>query len=263
MTLVGIAWGAGLALVAAIGIGLIRVSRRERADMKLVEWSDRMTAPRDGARIAVCGVIEAEGETFESPVRRRPAVLYHYTVLHSESSRGTTKDVVDAAGYGATPLRIAGSPLTVRLGGFPVLNGFEEKYITSSAARENAGEYLRIASFEEMRKGEIEWVPQMDDMWDGVSRVVRDFKRGSGRPIEQCRFHEGSVSPGDRVCAIGVWSARQNALVPAKGQELWLHRGTRETVHEALSSSVGCGRVLGILLVAASIAAALYLAGVF
>ena len=74
MTLIGIAWGVGLTLVAAIGIGLIRVSRRERADMKLVEWSDRMTAPRDGARIAVCGVIEAEGESFESPVRRRPAV---------------------------------------------------------------------------------------------------------------------------------------------------------------------------------------------
>ena len=143
------AWSAFLAAVAATGIGLIRLSGRERADMKLVDRSDGQTALRDGTRIAVCGVIEPAGELLESPVWKRPAVLYHFAVLHSEQSSpgvsDTLKDVVDFAGYGATPARVVGPTRSAGLGGFPVLYEFESKYIDADAARHNMRDYLRQA----------------------------------------------------------------------------------------------------------------------
>ena len=262
----GSVWAVALAAVAATGIGLIRLSGRERADLRLVRQSGEIASPRDGQRIAVCGVIQAEAENLVSPVWKRPSVLYHFTVLHSESVSpgvgGGSKDVVDVAGYGAIPVHIEGPRLTVRLGGFPILYGFEDKYIDSPAARANVSESLRSMQFEELQKGEIEWVPLMDDMWDGRAPVIRNFRRGEGRPIEQCRFHEATVAPGDRVCAIGVWSAAQSALMAAADQELWLYRGSKETVQETLASSVGCGRVLGVLMIVGSVVAGVWVAGV-
>lgn len=258
-------WSIGLAAVAATGIGMIRLSGRERSDMRLVEQSDRVVSPRDGERIAVCGVIEADGEPLQSPVRNNSSVLYHFSVFHLESSTTSeaSDEVVDFAGFGATPARVTGPSFTARLGGFPTLYGFDEKFIDSPNARENAREYLRFATFEEMTKGTIEWIHIMDHMWDGRSEVVRDFRKGEARPIDQWKFNETSVAPGERVCVIGSWSAEKGALVAGGGLDLWLYRGTKDAVLEILSSSVGCGRLVGILMTAGSIATALFLAGVF
>ncbi len=257
------AWSIGLAAIGATGIGMIRLSGRERRDMKLVEQSDRVTSPRDGERVAICGTLEADGEPFASPVRGRPALLYLYTVLHYErfspSSRAGRKDVVDYAGYGASPARIEGAKFSARLGGFPNLHDFGEKYILSSEARERVKEHLRFARFEEKRLGHIEWIEVMDDMWDGRERTARDFRQGSGRPLEDCVFHETSVPPGQKACAIGIWSAAEKALIATKEQGLWVYRGEKETVREVLATSVGCGRFLGMLMIVGSIGAAIFL----
>src|SRR5687767_12150029 len=53
----GLVWSVVLSAVAATGAGMIRLSGRERADMKLVRQCDEEPVLRDGARIAVCGVI--------------------------------------------------------------------------------------------------------------------------------------------------------------------------------------------------------------
>lgn len=243
--------------MALIGFGLLRLSRRERGDARLLDAP--VASPRDGQRIAVCGEIEPEGEPFQSPVRDKPAVLYHFKVYHLESrpSSDARSEVVDFAGYGAMPFRVAG----VALSSFPILHEFDVTGIASDAARTRMKEHLRFARLEPMERGRIEWlsVPE-PGMWDSRSRVVRTFTRGEGRPIEQCRFNETVVTPGEKVCAIGIWSSAQNALVAVKGQDLWLYRGTREHVRETLAVSVGCGRVLGVLLIAGAIAAAAYLA---
>ena len=261
-----VGWSLCLAFLAATGIGLIRLSRRELADMKLVQRSDEVTSPRDGERVAVCGVIETDEEPLPSPVRRRPSVLYHYSIVHSEPGGPTSdvrKDITDFAGYGAVPSSVRGPRFSARLGDFPTLHDFGTTAIQTEAAPDNVREWIRWARFEPSPRGTIEWVHVGEDLWDGRSRLVRDFRLTGGHPVDRCRFNETSVSPGDRVCAVGFWSAERNALVAGKGQPLWLYRGTKETVREVLSSSVGCGRFLGMAMIAGAVAGALYLAGLF
>lgn len=241
------------AAAAVIGVALLRLSRRERGDMRLLDAAS--PSPRDGERIAVCGVVEPEGEPLTSPVRNKAAVLYHFAVYHMERRRRSLIEVLDFAGYGAMPFRVSG----VRLASFPTLHEFDVKGIHSEEARERMTEYLRFGRLEQgegSRNASLS-VPE-PDMWDGRSRVTRTFKHDAGRPMDQCRFHETVVPPGEKVCAIGVWSASQNALT-----DPWLYRGTREHVRETLSVSVGCGRVIGVLLLLGAIALAAYFAGLF
>lgn len=248
-------------LVALAGFGLLRVSRRERAYIKLIDRP--VTSPRDGQRVAVCGTLEAGGEPLQSPVRHYPCVLYHYTVLHYERWQTGTKsrkEVVDYAGYGATPCHVEGPHFRASLGAFPRLHDFGEKYFSSDASRSNMKEYLAFTKFAEMKRGEIEWLDVSDDLWAGGATVTRDFRSGSSRPIEECQFHETAVRPGERVCAIGIWSSERNALVATKEQALWVYRGRPETVREVLSSSVGCGSFLGFLMLTGGIAGIIYLA---
>ena len=238
----------------AIGVALLRLSRRERRDARLLDHP--VPSPRDGQRIAVCGTIEPEGEPLTSPVRDKPAVLYHFSVYHLESRRDAgIADVVDFAGYGAMPFRVAG----VAIASFPILHDFDVKGIDSDEVRSRMKDFIRFAPLEHKERGKIEWlsVPE-PGMWDGHSRVTRAFTRGESRPVETWRFNETVVSPDEKVCAIGVWSKSENALT-----EPWLYRGTKETVRETLATSVGCGRVVGVLLIAGAIALAAYLVGLF
>ena len=205
----------------------------------------------------MCGEIEPEGEPFDSPVRNKAAVLYHFSVYHMESrpNSNARSEVVDFAGYGAMPFRVGG----VSLGSFPTLYDFDVRGIDRDDSRERMKDFLRFARLEGKERGKIEWIQIPEpDMWDGRSRVTRTFTRGESRPVEQWRFNETVVAPGDKACAIGVWSASRNALM-----DPWLYRGTRETVKEILGTSVGCGRVLGFLLIVGAIALAAYFAGLF
>ena len=262
-----VAWSLACAFGAATGIGMLRLSGRERADMKLIRRSSWNDAPGDGERVAFCGIIEADDEPMESPVRKRPCVLYHFAVLHlgrwSVSVGGGTKEVTDFAGYGVTPCRVIGTSGSVRLGGFPTLYGFEEKSISSDSARQNVREFLRGLRFEELARGDIEWVPIGEELWDGRTKTVRNFRAPGADLHDRAIFNEASVGESDRVCVVGRWSERERAVVTSKDQELWLYRGDPETVREILSSSVGCGRFLGLVLILASVGTALYVGGFF
>ena len=254
-------WSAGLAAVIATGIGLIRMSRRERADLQLLNRSDGLGTPIDGERVAFCGKIETEFEPVLSPVRKAPSVLYHYEVYHHASASpgagGGTKTVIDFAGWGAAPFRIVRAGESIRLGSFPHFYGFDERRITSETARNNLSEYFRSATLVERAPGKIEWVHLEEDMWDGRSRIRKDFRQGEGRPIDKWWMNESAVTPGEPVCAIGVWSAQRGALVDAGDEkELWLYRGTKDQVRQTVQTSVGCGRVLGFILIAGSVVAA-------
>jgi hypothetical protein len=262
-----VAWSLACAFGVATGIGMLRLSGREHADMKRIQRSSWNDAPRDGERVAFCGIIEADDEPIESPVRKRPCVLYHFAVLHRErwsvSVGGGTKEVTDFAGYGATPCRVIGTSGSVRLHGFPTLHGFEERSISSVSARENVREFLRGLRFEERKRGEVEWIYFGEDLWDGRTKTERNFRAPGASLHERAIFSEASVGESDRVCVVGKWSESEKAVVAANDQELWLYRGEPETVRETLSSSVGCGRFVGIALMLAGAGTALYVGGWF
>jgi hypothetical protein len=56
-----------------------------------------------------------------------------------------------------------------------------------------------------------------------------------------------------------VWSSGRSALVASKDQDLWLYEGSPEKVRGVLTTSSGCSVVIAALLIAGSIATAIYL----
>lgn len=245
-----ILWALGLAAAASTAIGILRFSALAVRHRRLVLKPGSL---EDGRVAAVCGVLEPLGEPLRTPVLGRPAVVYHYSAWHyvSSISKSSPNERVDYAGYGATPAVIRGT----RLGAFPTLEGIGEKNLESDAARQ----FLRAARFDELPKGEmIEYVWVIENMWDGRERVAKNFRRGDGHDLDQCRFNEHSIAPGTEVCAVGIWSAAHEALISGKDQDLTLYEGAPEKVAETLSGSTGCG-VFGGVLVLAAVAVALYL----
>ena len=246
------------AVTAVIGVALILYSRVAHRDRRLVAHADRVTAPRNGQLVAVCGTLEVSGEPLRSPIRRRECALYYWNSSHQVPSTGEgTVPHIDYAGYGATPCVIRGSNVTARLGAFPSIETVAESGIASAETRDNLREFLRFARFSDLPKGEMfEYVEVIKDAWDGRSPVVKNFRRGSGYDLDKSAFKELSLAPGAKVCAIGIWSG--GALVGTTHRGLVLYEGSAEVVAENLSSGAGCAIGCGTLLLAGAVCAALY-----
>jgi hypothetical protein len=257
-------WAIVFGAAMSIAIGTLRLGATARRDRRLVEQAHALRSPRHGEVIAVCGTIEPEGEPMMAPIGGQPSVAYLYSAYHKVlSTAGRRRDykrVVDYAGYGIAPARVCGSNFTARLGGFPHLHDFGGE-IRATEARTRIAEYLRFAKFDPVPEGEmIEWVSLMEKDWDGRGGARRrDFRRQAGYDPSSCTLTEESVPPGAKACAIGVWSSARNALVAGNDQDLWLYEGSPEKVRDVLKTSSGCSVVIASLLIAGSLATAIYL----
>ena len=229
----------GAALVSffgALGIGGLRKARIEQRDAGIVQRSTG--APADGKRVAVAGTIEPiEGELI-APLSGQACVIYDYEISHVPDQRrndGTRPSpVIDKGGMAMAPVFIRSGVREIRLLAYPGIEDFEPSELGSDVVA-RAREYIAATTFNDSFIGGIRQVSSLLD--DRSGRVRADFKNTSHEDLSTSRFHERCVPAHAKVCVVGLYSAKDNAIVPQGNVGgTRLIRGTREDALKSLKA---------------------------
>jgi hypothetical protein len=237
----------------ALGIGALRKARLERRDAALLARPE--SAPQDGKRVAIAGTIEPVGERLTAPLSGQECVVYDYSISHvpkppaliggTKDSNSQPSEMVDRSGMAMAPSIIRTGPREVRLLAFPAMEGFPDSVLKDGTI-ERARNYLAATKFKEQSVlNAVEQVAKVIEDRSGKLRV--DWKMTSHQELENSRFNERMVPVGAKACIVGLYSAKENAIVPqADTGGVSLIRGSRE---EALEFMRGKG--IGSLIAAA------------
>jgi hypothetical protein len=146
--------GAGFLMAIAIGylrMGIDSAVNATRAGQQSTFSGVIGERPKDGAVLTVVGPIRASGgASLETPISRRPAVLYGYDISHpGRNSQGENYPIKDFAGFALTPCVIDSRLGAIKLLGFPQLEGFS-KYSINSPDLEKVREYIATTPFQDM-----------------------------------------------------------------------------------------------------------------
>lgn len=237
------ALGGGLALTLAIGA--FRNAWSARKGRALLDRTLTGAPFEDGQRIAAVGPIMALGAPIHAPFSGTPCAFCSWEISHPSLSRAKgsrTEGVKDFGGFALTPCVVQTPTGNVRILGFPVLEGFPEEAQRGDAAFARARAYLQSAAFEEM--GITKVYSQLKDLLvDEDGHLHKDWRMaGAGFELDP-NVHtltEQIVKDGQTVCALGLYSAERNGLVPGYGQAgegLKLILGGSEPAHNALTTS--------------------------
>ena len=230
----------------ALGIGALRKARLERGDAALIARPEG--PPRDGERVAIAGTLEPIDAVLKAPLSGGECVLYDYEISHipelsplvgGDPKNRTSKPSphIDHSGMAMAPLVIRSGLREVRLLAFPGIEGFPWGK-RDDGTLERARGYIAATKFEEQSILDLpEQLARIMDDRSGCLRV--DWKSGTHEPREDSRFEERRVLRGAKACVIGLYSAKDNGIVPQDNVGgVRLIRGTRE---EALSFMRGKG----------------------
>ena len=223
----------------ALGIGGVRKARLERRDAALIAKPEG--PPKDGERVAIAGTLEPLDAMLTAPLSGAECVIYDYEISHipempmilgqSKSGSRRPSPVIDRSGMAMAPVVIRSGLREVRLLAFPGIERFGKSKL-GEGALERTRAYIAATKFEEQSVlGAAGQVGRVLDDRSGCLRV--DWKSTSHDDLENSRFEERRVAAGTKVCVIGLYSAKDNAIVPqANVGGTKLIKGTRE---EALS----------------------------
>jgi hypothetical protein len=206
----------------------------------------------DGATVTVLGHIRAVGLTLAAPFSGKPAVLYSYDINHISQGRHEANNVQDFSGYALTPCAIDSPHGSVRLLGFPLLEGFDKTNFDTEDGRRNATAYLESTQFTDMEgfhPGAI-YHEVKELLTDEDGQLRKDWKMTEDRDLSDKHLQEQLVASGEQVCAIGVWSAAKRGLVPSGMNVTRLLRGDPQQVISTLRGKV-VANVIGGLIAAA------------
>ena len=233
----------GAALVSffmALGIGALRKARFERRDARLAARPEG--PPRDGERVAIAGTIEPTGEVLRAPLSGQPCVAYDYSISHipdpnpfigkkPEDQPSRPSPVIDRSGMALAPSVIRSGVREVRLLAFPGFEGFPESNLDEGKVG-RARSYVAATKFTE--HSVLDSLDQVRKVIEDRSGHLRmDWKMTSYADLENSRFEERIVPVGAKACAVGLYSAKENGIVPQAGTGgVTLIKGTRA---EALS----------------------------
>jgi Ankyrin repeats (3 copies) len=222
-----------------LGIGGLRKARLERRDTDLIAKPEG--PPKDGERVAIAGTLEPLDAVLTAPLSGAQCVLYDYEISHipelpmllgqSKTNSRRPSPVIDRSGMAMAPVVIRSNLRQVRLLAFPGIERFGKSEL-GDGTRERARAYIAATKFEEQSiLGATGQVARVLDDRSGCLRV--DWKSTSHDDLENSSFAERRVDAGAKVCVIGLYSAKDNAIVPqADVGGTKLIKGTRE---EALS----------------------------
>jgi hypothetical protein len=225
----------------ALGIGGLRKARLERRDANIVARPEG--PPRDGERVAIAGTLEATGELLRAPLSGRECVAYDYSISHvpkppafigrPKNQNSQPSEVISRSGMAMAPSVIRSGVREVRLLAFP---GFERLAASKldDGTIERARGYIAATPFKEQSilsaPGQVAKV--LEDR-SGSLRV--DWKMSSHEELEDSRFSERTVPAGAKACVVGLYSEKENAIVPqADTGGVRLIRGSREEALEFL-----------------------------
>jgi hypothetical protein len=250
----------GAALVSfffALGVGALRKARFARRDARLAARPEG--PPKDGERVAIAGTIEPTGELLRAPLSGQPCVVYDYMISHipdlSILDDGQRKDqtsrpspVVDRSGMALAPSIIRSNLREVRLLAYPGLEDFPYSTLDDGKLG-RARDYIAATPFTEQSVlNATEQVTKIIEDRSGNLRV--DWKMTSHEVLETSRFEERIVPPGAKACVVGLYSARENGIVPQAGVGgVRLIRGTRQEALESLRGSGVAGLIFAALFI--------------
>ena len=213
----------------------------------------------DDAMATVVGHIRAVGLPLHAPFSGNAAVLYNYDIDHISHSNNETNSVMDYSGFALAPCAIDSPHGSIRILGFPLLEGFPKRPFDTEEGRKNAAAYLESTAQTDMQGfhpgtmfHEIKELLTDDD-----GQFRKDWKMTADRDLTDKHLHEQMVAPGDQVCAIGRWSAMKHGLIPPAGGVIRLLQGDPQKIVSGLWRKC-IGNAIGAIIVAAVVNGAVY-----
>jgi ankyrin repeat protein len=225
---------AAAGLLMAVAVGALQNAMTAAGDAVRLgqqsQFSGVVEPPKDGEVVTIAGHIRAAGSSLRAPFSGKPAVLYSYEIQHyGRQADGDTGVVKDYSGFALSPCAIDSPRGSIRLLGFPMLEGFPKELLASDVARTNAASYLGSTQFADMGGFQVRaMVRELKElMTDDDGQVRKDWKMTDETDISEKSLYEQIVSPGEQVCIIGRYSAEKRGVVPdvAHGNALRLVQG--------------------------------------
>jgi Ankyrin repeats (3 copies) len=213
----------------------------------------------DDAIVTVVGHIRAIGSALRAPFSGKAAVLYSYDIDHMSQSSEGTSEVKDYSGFALAPCAIDSPHGSVRILGFPLLEGFPKASYDTAEGRKNAAAYLEATELKDMQgfhPGTI-FHEIKELLTDDDGQFRKDWKITDDRDLSEKHLREQVVAPGDQVCAIGRWSAAKHGLIPPAGGVIRLLQGDPQKIVSGLWRKT-IGNLIGALIVAAIVNGAVY-----
>jgi hypothetical protein len=213
----------------------------------------------DDEMATVVGHIRAVGSSLRAPFSGNAAVLYSYDIDHISSGPKDTSNVMDYSGFALAPCAIDSPHGSVRIFGFPMLEGFPKKSYNTEEGRKNAAAYLESTTQKDMQgfhPGTI-FHEIKELLTDDDGQFRKDWKMTEDRDLTDKHLREQMVAPGDQVCAIGRWSEAKHGLIPPPGGVIRLLQGDPQKIVSGLWRKC-IGNLIGALIVAAVVNGAVY-----
>ena len=214
----------------------------------------------DDAIVTVVGHIRAVGSSLRAPFSGNAAVLYSYDIDHISHSNNDSTNVKDYSGFALAPCAIDSPHGSVRIFGFPLLEGFPKKSYSTDEGRRNAAAYLETTQLKDMQgfhPGTI--IHEIKELLtDDDGQFRKDWKMTEDRDLSDKHLSEQIVAPGDQVCAIGRWSAAKHGLIPPAGGVIRLLQGDPQKIVSGLWRKT-VGNLIGALIVGGIVNGAVYM----
>jgi len=237
----------------ALGIGGLRNARLERRDAAIISRPEG--PPKDGERVAIAGTLEPIDAMLTAPLSGDECLLYDYEISHipelpdfigKSKSQSRPSPHIDRSGMAMAPMIIRSGLREVRILAFPGIEGFPRSKLGESTL-ERARGYVAATKFEEQSILDIP--KQLARIMDDRSGALRvDWKSGSYDQLENSAFTERSVPRGAKACVIGLYSAKDNAIVPQDDVGgVRLINGTREKALSFMRDK-GTGSIIAAVL---------------
>lgn len=233
---------AGAGLVMSLAVGAFSAAMTSAGEARRVSAMSTSSgsigeAPRDGESFIVVGSLRATGPELRAPFSGRASLLYDYDLQHlSRRARHDTMDT-DYSGFAVTPCAIDTPQGSIRLLGFPLLEGFDKGRLKSDEAFRNAAAYLTATQFQDLsgfQPGAI-LRESKELMTADDGQLRRDWSMSGDSDLSGKQLFERSVAPGEMVCLIGCYSAERRGLAPNLNVgAVRLVRGDPQTASRAL-----------------------------
>jgi len=214
----------------------------------------------DDETVTVVGHIRAMGSTLTAPFSGKQVVLYNYDIDHISQRSDDSTDVKDYSGFALAPCAIDSPHGSVRILGFPLLEGFPKASFDTEEGRRNAAAYIESTTWTDMKgfhPGTI-YHEIKELLTDDDGQFRKDWKMTDDRDLTDKHLAEQVLTPGDQVCAIGRWSAAKHGMIPPAGGVIRLLRGDPQKIVQGLRSK-SVNNLIGGLIVAAIFNGAVYM----
>ncbi len=193
-----------------------------RKDAGAIESGRTGKPPVDDGWYAAIGEINLlPGAGLAAPFSGRPAVAYEYDVTRwkaTSASKGSQTQCRAYYGSALAPCEIQTTTGPIRLLGMPYLD-VEATTADNSDARRRADAWASSTAFSETGlphsladlKADVD---EMANSTDGAGSFRRDYRSEPDPTLDGWTLSEKVVSPGQRVCVLGQYSAARGGLEP-------------------------------------------------